>query len=159
MLHRGVCGGLPLLLFVPVLQAKLAQHVEAYHNTGEVRSYKRSPRFLYRTTHFGRRMFAYVGANGASIDGLVRVPVGAMPYTFTTPTAVGFPAVADLLVIGDLATIHLTSPLCIASEHVRGNAICRTQPMKASVQAGTQPLYQSVSTYLNNPAMTGILEQ
>ena len=55
-------------------------------------------------------MFAHIGANGAPVDGLVRVPVWAMPYTLAASTAVGFATVADLLVVGDLTAIHLTPP-------------------------------------------------
>ncbi len=64
-------------------------------------------------------MFAHVGANCAPIDSLVCVPVGAMPYALAASSAAGFATVADLLVVGDLAAIHLTSPLYIASDGAR----------------------------------------
>lgn len=56
-------------------------------------------------------MFADVGTNGAPINGLVGVPVRTMPYAFTAPAAVRFTAVADLLVISNLAASHLASIL------------------------------------------------
>lgn len=56
-------------------------------------------------------MFSHVGANGAPIDRLVRVPVRAVAYALAASAAVGFATVADLLVVGDLAAIHRTSPI------------------------------------------------
>jgi hypothetical protein len=42
-----------------------------------------------------------------------------MPYALAASSAVGFATVTDLLVVGDLAATHLTSPLGIVSDGAR----------------------------------------
>jgi hypothetical protein len=56
-------------------------------------------------------MFAHVGAYSAPVNRLVGVPVRAVSYAFAASTATRFATVADLLVVGDFAAIHLTSPI------------------------------------------------
>src|SRR5215472_15168925 len=111
MLHGGICTRLPLLLLVSVLQAKLSQNIQARYSIDKLCSSCRAFCLFYCPFHLFREVFAHVGAYSAPVYRLVGVPVWAVSYAFAASTATRFAAVADLLVVGDLAAIHLTSPI------------------------------------------------
>ena len=105
--------GLPVRAVAP-FQAKLPQCVDAYASEIGCRR-GRNRGLLYtiqRSLYIRRKLFAYVGTNGSSIDYLISIPIWAMSYACAAPTAARLATVADLLMVGNLA-IHSHPPQMI----------------------------------------------
>jgi hypothetical protein len=113
------------LLPIAVFKTKLTQCIEAHKGGGEF-SDARSGHFYWSGLHFRWRFFTYICSYSTPIDSLIGIPVRAMPYSFTASAATRFPAVADLLMVCDLA-VHLTISLNGSPASTYWRNVCRPQ--------------------------------
>src|SRR5258707_11741704 len=113
-----------------MLQAKLTQYIETRKRSGEFSSGSFCS-FFGCGLHRGWRFFTHVCTYSPPIDGLIGIPVRAMPYSFAASAATRFPAVADLLMVSDLA-VHLTISLNEPPASTYWRNVCRPQSGLAS---------------------------
>src|SRR5579883_650930 len=109
MLPRGIGHRLPVqrIVGIAALQAELSQHINTDRGLLTLDRLRRG-RLLYTNNlslHIGRKVLSYIGTSCTPLDRLVSIPIWPMPRPLTTLAATGLPAVANLLVIGNLA-IH-----------------------------------------------------